>query len=447
MVEEGEAEVGDGPGDGFLADGMAVALEVVFFDGRAGGGGEADVDEATGFFSAAFDEGRGTGDAGDADGISGTEGVGGPLGHFDGGLGGDGAVFGDGLGGNVGKGDFGGGGVGEESAEENLGTAVDAGEGGPEEAGGAGFGDGQGLVAFGESADDPGFEGFVAFGVNVFGDAGIDFVGEGGNEGLAFLVGAGAGGEAEVDFSELGVGGEGDLGVLEEVLELFFEGGFADTYDAEGAGDEFGAVAEGAEAVGDGAVEHGEEFVGGAGEADDGFSVFGGKEAGGGAVGVGEGVGAVGAEGLAILAGDHRAVTPLHEDFDLAFEGRVFDERGIEGGGDAFAGEVVLGGAESADGEDDVGAGEGETEGFGETGEVVADGLAAVVVDAEVGEEASGGGGVGIDGLPEEEFGADRDNLGLHGFILTEVGWGRLVISGEGREEFASAGLERVVLG
>lgn len=424
IVGLGEGQIflegGEGLGDGALADGLAVSSEVNFLGFDAGGGGEGDVDEAAGFFSVWFDEGFGSGDAGDAEAVGCAEGVFGAEGHFFGGFFADGAVGFDGFGVDTSEGDFGGGGVGDESAEEGIGGAIDGGEGGAEEAAGAGFGDGEGLRPFGQDFEDEGFEGFFAFGVDVAGDAGIDLVGDGGEEGMGFFVGDGAGGEAEVDFAGFGVGGDGDLGEVEEVLEAVFEGGFADADDAEDAGDEAGAVAEFEQGLFDGAVEHGEEFVGGAGEADDDFAVFSGDEAGGGSVGVFDWFGAGGALGLAVLVGGEGDAAGAHEGFEAPFDFGVFDEGVLEGGGDGVAGEVVLGGAESADGEDDVGAGEGEAEGFDGAGEVIADGLAVQVVDADFGEESADGGGVGIDGLAEEELGADGDDLGLHSFILAE---------------------------
>ncbi len=85
-----------------------------------------------------------------------------------------------------------------------------------------------------------------------------------------------------------------------------------------------------------------------------------------------------------------------------------------EGGGDRFAGEVVVGRAEAAGHDDEVGAVEGALEGVDDAVEVVAhDGL-EVEVDAEGGQARGEPGGVGVDDLAEQDFGAYGDDLGLH---------------------------------
>ena len=77
-------------------------------------------------------------------------------------------------------------------------------------------------------------------------------------------------------------------------------------------------------------------------------------------------------------------------------------------GGDGLAGEVVLGGAEAAGHDDDVGALEGDLDGAGEAVEVIADGGLVVEVDADGGQAGGEVRGVGVEDLAEEDLGAER---------------------------------------
>ena len=82
---------------------------------------------------------------------------------------------------------------------------------------------------------------------------------------------------------------------------------------------------------------------------------------------------------------------------------------------DRVAGDVVLGRAQTAADEHDVGAGGGEPERLDDPVEVVADRLVVRDVHAGGGELFGHPPRVRIGDLPEQQLGADRDDLGPHG--------------------------------
>lgn len=81
---------------------------------------------------------------------------------------------------------------------------------------------------------------------------------------------------------------------------------------------------------------------------------------------------------------------------------------------DGESGEVVRGGAKSADREYNISAAEGELDRFNNPGEVIAYGLTMGVGDALAGEKFSEGCGVGIGDLSEEELGSYGDDFRPH---------------------------------
>jgi len=94
--------------------------------------------------------------------------------------------------------------------------------------------------------------------------------------------------------------------------------------------------------------------------------------AGSAAVAVGQELGAGDDVGLAEVVGGHGHLAGGEALGDGGEDGGVAVEGATEGFGDGFAGEVVLGGAEAAGEEDDVGAGQGDAHGAGEVVEIVA---------------------------------------------------------------------------
>ncbi len=236
----------------------------------------------------------------------------------------------------------------------------------------------------------------------------------------------GFGGDPEFDFAPVGVGGDGGIGPIKEVGDLFSKRRFRDAPEAEGAADNhFGGPALGLE-VGDGGVlPHAFHFAGDAGESHD-HNVGLGRpdDAGSSADGVGEDGRALGDQGLfAVAVGEGAA--PLGEfGLDVGPDGGLFDQGDVEGLSDRRCGQVVGGRAESTGADDQVGAAGSLFEGGLEPIGVVADGALVVVGDAEVGELLGEVLGVSVEDVTEEEFGADADDFGdFHGFV-SEFGFG-----------------------
>ena len=83
--------------------------------------------------------------------------------------------------------------------------------------------------------------------------------------------------------------------------------------------------------------------------------------------------------------------------------------------GDGLLGEVVQGGAKAARGDHEIAAGEGLDQALPEALGVVAHGGHVLEVDAKLGKLSGEEGGVGVDGVPEEQLGADGDDFSFHG--------------------------------
>jgi len=74
-------------------------------------------------------------------------------------------------------------------------------------------------------------------------------------------------------------------------------------------------------------------------------------------------------------------------------------------------GDVVAGGAESAGGEHHAGAVERAAHRFGDVGRIVSHGGATHHPDTGIGKALPGVGGVGVDGVTEQEFVTDGDEF------------------------------------
>ncbi len=164
--------------------------------------------------------------------------------------------------------------------------------------------------------------------------------------------------------------------------------------------------------------------------------------AGGAAVGVVEDLGAFEHVGLLGVVGRHDDAAGGEALVEAGEEIGVAMEREAEGGGDGLAGEVVLGGAEAAGEEDDVGAVEGGAGGVGEVLEVVADDGFEGDGDAEVVETGGEVERVGVLPVGGEHLGAGGDDFSDHklsvpvgqsGWCGGAVGWLAVVAVRVGR--------------
>lgn len=110
------------------------------------------------------------------------------------------------------------------------------------------------MVSAGELVDDPGGERFFAFGVDCIAEEGAYLVGGEIKFGGGNAFGFSAGGNAEVDFSGFGVGGDGRVFGIHEFGEFFPDDGFGDSHDAKGATVEGDSGVDSVECVFNGAV-------------------------------------------------------------------------------------------------------------------------------------------------------------------------------------------------
>ena len=93
---------------------------------------------------------------------------------------------------------------------------------------------------------------------------------------------------------------------------------------------------------------------------------------------------------------------------------RMPDQGHAQRGGQAFAGDVVLGGPQPAGGDDHVGPGEGEPEGLGDARLVVPHSLVMQDVHADLREALRHPLGVVVADLAEEDLGPHPQDFGPH---------------------------------
>ena len=164
-------------------------------------------------------------------------------------------------------------------------------------------------------------------------------------------------------------------------------------------------------------MQHGQELGRRAGQQDDQLAAFRRRGAARGrAHAVGKGVAAARQPGLLVLVLAHGPVTEVFP--QPAQTVRIFFQRQAQDAGHGLLGEVVVGGAQAAGGDDQVAALQGGAQAFFQAGGVVAHHAGMVQVDAQGGEGAGHMGGVRIDGVAEQKLGAHGNDLGFHAMFL-----------------------------
>ena len=218
-----------------------------------------------------------------------------------------------------------------------------------------------------------------------------------------------------MDAVRLGVDADRWVLRLEQLAERLVEVALADADRLEGARDDHFAGAELHQARRDLRLPHPLQLRGRAGHGDDDAAVLLHPPAGGGAARVGDRAGGGDEHRLldvalreAEAAGGEEGAQPLLHLF-------VHVHLLVQAEGDRLAGEVVLGGAEAAGDEDEVGALVGAAYRLRQALEVVADGGNVVHVDAH-GRQADGEVlRIGVEDLAEQYLRANGDDLRLHG--------------------------------
>ena len=401
------------------ADALAVTGEVEFFDLGAFGVGDADVDEAEGFAFVGTGAAAGTRYASDADADRGSGAGADALGEGAGDGFRDGTFGADEVLRDIGEGGFQGVRVDDRATEKVTRAAGDGGEPLGEHASGAALSGGKGEVTHAEHEQHDLVERLRVRGKDVVGHLVLDGFGEGVDAGFRFREGGLGAFEVELDLAIVGEDGGLDVGVLlVDRRGAVIDGGLRDEGHAELAAGEKARGQGGEEARFDLVGEHGLELFGRAGEQDDGARL-----------GVDEGVEELAGSAAVFVFEQDRAfedvgllgVVGRHGDAALGEAALKADEGGVvaahadaKRGGGGFAGEVVLGGAEAAGKEDEVGAGEGHAGGSGEVLERVADNGFEGDLDAEVVELRGEVEGVGVLAEGGEHLRADGDDFSEH---------------------------------
>ena len=171
----------------------------------------------------------------------------------------------------------------------------------------------------------------------------------------------------------------------------------------------------------DGPLEHLDHLVGDARDGVDDLVADRADEAGCRADLLGDDGGALGDVGLALVVGRHGAAAGLEEAADAVDDLLVADELDAHHLGDGLAGDVVLGGAETAAHDDAVAAGECGPQGQRDALVVVAHRLVELGRHTVGRQAVTQPGGVGVGDLPEQQLGADRHDFDPHGADLR--GW------------------------
>ena len=247
--------------------------------------------------------------------------------------------------------------VADHAAEKIGGAARNVREAFGEHAARAAFGDGDGGAIFGEDARDNFFQGFAVGGVKMFAESESHALGDFVEKFFGFGRVARPG--ARMELRAGGRGEDGGIGIgiqLVERANARFDVGFAEAGDAQVAGEEALFVPHFREARRDFGFEHGFQFVGHAGKQHEDVSIGFEPESRRGAARIWENRGAFGDHGLAHVDFRHGAREAAKAFLDVAQDGFVAAKLSAEKIGDGFARAVVVGGAEAAGGNDQVGA-------------------------------------------------------------------------------------------
>ena len=219
---------------------------------------------------------------------------------------------------------------------------------------------------------------------------------------------------------ELRTGWRGENGGFRIGIELVeradarFDIGFAEAGDAQIAGEQALVVTHFGEARSDFGFEHGFEFAGHAGKKDEDVSIGFEPETRRGAARILENRGAFGDHGLADVDFGHGAREAAEAFLDAAEDFFVAAKFAAEEVGDRFAGAVIVGGAEAAGGNDQVGAVESVAKGGVQFGGRVADDGLVGHTNAEAIEFTSKPKGIRVQAIGSKKFGTDSYDLRIH---------------------------------
>ncbi len=183
-------------------------------------------------------------------------------------------------------------------------------------------------------------------------------------------------------------------------------------------------------------LPHALQLGGGAGHGHDDRAVLLHPPAGGRTAGVGDGLGGGDEHRLLDVALGEAEAASGEEGAQPLLRLRIHVHLLAQGEGDRLTRQVVLGGAEAAGDEDEVGPLAGAADGLGQAAQVVAHLGDVVQVDAQRGQAGGQVLGVGVQYIAEEDLGAHGDDLRLHG---TRIGGQRMRVKEGGACRYARA--------
>src|SRR5277367_123536 len=397
---------------GELANTFAVAGKTIGALARAVLVSAADVHQAHGLFRSAA---AGPGNAGDADAESGAGAFTDAVGERESYFGAYGAFRFDQTLRNADERNFQLVAVANYAAQKIRGAAGDVGEAFGEHAAGAAFGDGYGGAIFSENARDNFLQGFSLGGIEMFAEGQGHAVGDFVEKFFGFRSVARPGARMQL---RAGGGGEnGGFGVgikLIERADARFDVGFAEAGGAQVAGEEALVTRNFGETRADFGFENGFQLVRHAGEQHDDVAIGFQPQRRSSAARIRENGGSFGNHGLAFIDFRHGARETAETFLDFAHDGFVEMKFAAEKFGDGFARAVVVGGAQAAAGDDQVGAVERMAEGGTHFVGCIADHRFVDYADADLVELVSEPEGISVEAIGREQFGTDRNDLRIH---------------------------------
>ena len=234
----------------------------------------------------------------------------------------------------------------------------------------------------------------------------------------------GLGGDAHVALALLGVGGQGGVLAVHQIVQHLGHRGLPPAEDVHVVGDDDVLLA--ALEIGHHVVfQHGGQLAGGAGQHDDGAAVLRLERAPrGGAVVVLEHVAALGQPGLFLLV---LADVLLVEVVLDALQAGLVEHQLLPGaGGGSLLGQVIGGGPQAPCHNQQTAAGDGRLHRMAQALHIVPHHGGVQQVDAQPRELLGHNGRIQIDHLAQQQLGAHRNNLSVHlGSSFSDCSWSR----------------------
>ncbi len=304
-------------------------------------------------------------------------------------------------------------GVGDETRSEDIRSPGDIRNAFGHQPSGAGFRSRQPQAAFTQKRHDHAFQILHVHAVDHISVTAANFLDHRTAQGLGLLLALGPGGHPDEHLILLGVGRRRRVGGVREIGNLERARTFPEPEGADHGGVDHGVGGPTQERH-HVALQHGHQFRRRTGQHDDDFPRRRAHAAARrGADVVGKGRAAFGQHGLLALVFPHGRPPP--EVFLQAAQA-VFmqSQRHTRHGSNGFLGQVIVGGAKAARGDDHVAPAEGLLKGGAQTSGIIPHGAGVQQVYADGGKLAGYEGGIRIDGMPEQKFRTYGNDFSIH---------------------------------